>query len=52
MIDDERQRFSHPDVELGEMPPIRMDDSPPPAPPSPPPTPAPKPPPKDEEPLG
>lgn len=51
MVDDERQRFSAADVELGEMPQVRMDGDPVPPPP-PVPSPAPKLPPKDEEPIG
>ncbi len=54
MIDDERQRFNHPDVELGPIVlVVTMDDSPPPAPPNPtPPSPPPSPPPTPDEPIG
>lgn len=47
MLDDERSRFSHPDVELGEIPAVKMD-----GPPQGPPPPPPPPPPSPDEPLG
>ncbi len=50
MLDDERSRFSIPDVELGEIPTVRMDG--PPQGPPPPPPPPPPPSPQDPGPLG